>query len=204
MAREIMVIEAPIQEPHICAKCSVGAGDRPYFVDLGIDNEMVIQNAETKLPHYTIGCIYFCSECFENAFASFNRLVFKFLQARINSNLNEAKKQNSALEIQMQENKFLKDQLDNVHEELRAAKGLLRKQVEEELYGEGKEPSGETVLDTLLGVEDGNGSEGDSKPPAGINIDFEAGNSGSESNDSNNESLPVAPAITLTGFGQSD
>lgn len=203
MTREITVLEAPIQDPFICAKCGVGAGDRPYFVDLGIDNEFVIQNAETKLPHYTMGVVYFCSECMQNAFSVLNRLVFQFINARINSNLNVAEEKAQAFEIQLQENAHLKKELDRVNEELKAAKDLYQTAFLNKVHSEEVQATAEDLLVNLLGAEEIEPGtvDADNSDAAGDDSDFEGDSSDSEPDNSDPPVDPNAIRINLSGLG---
>lgn len=202
MTREITVLEAPIQEPFICAKCGVGAGDRPYFVDLGIDNEFVIQNAETRLPHYTMGVVYFCSECMQNAFSVFNRLVFKFIQARVNANLNVAEEKAQAFDIQLQENAHLKKELDRVNEELKAAKDLYQTAFLDKVHSEEVQATAtaEDLLVNLLGAEEIEPGR-DNSDAAGSDSDSEGNDSDSEPDNSNSANTPDPIRIDLSGIG---
>lgn len=59
---------SPPYYPHTCIRCGCGAGQRKFFVDLGINLTGAFN------PMYD-GSIYYCDECASNLIGDINRVV---------------------------------------------------------------------------------------------------------------------------------
>lgn len=186
--REVMLMKEPIHTPHICISCGCGANDRPYFVDLGLNSELVVPNEDTGLMHFTEGVVYLCNICMEQIFKEYNIKVFAFIEAEHRSRVAEMEEAGAAAKSQTKEIKELRAQINEL-------KGQLAKEPLEEAQEEAQ-MTGEDIARSILG-EDLDGTESSDRDVAGDDSSAAGDNRNIESNDANEP--PVISAITLGG-----
>lgn len=62
---------APHYHPYVCIRCGCGAGQRTYFIDLGL-------NLSGYFNPMNEGSIYYCDQCASNLIGDINREVAKW------------------------------------------------------------------------------------------------------------------------------
>jgi hypothetical protein len=82
-------METPVFIPYTCIRCGLGNGQREWFIDIGIDNEMALDNRNH-------GAIYYCNECIYNFISDVRSLVSDYNEDKHQKELRDGSRPGSS------------------------------------------------------------------------------------------------------------